>query len=166
MKDISYNELAQETLETLSKGAFLTTADGNTVNTMTIAWGSTGFMWGKPVFMAMVRPSRYTHGLLEKNGEFTVTFPRGNCKEALALCGSKSGRDMDKLTAANLKTLPGKTLATPIIACPGIHYECKIVHTEQMTAENLETNHKEKWYATGDYHTLYFAEILSSYITD
>ena len=60
-KDVSYNEYAPEITEVFSKGAFLTTEVKGKVNTMTIAWGSIGFMWGKPVFMAMVRPSRFTY---------------------------------------------------------------------------------------------------------
>ena len=58
MKEIAYNQYAKETLEILSKGALLTVKSGEKVNAMTIGWGSIGFMWGKPVFMAMVRPSR------------------------------------------------------------------------------------------------------------
>ena len=47
-KEVAYNEYANEIIETLSKGAFLTTTIDGAVNTMTIAWGSVGFMWGKP----------------------------------------------------------------------------------------------------------------------
>ena len=70
---IDVNEYAPTILRELPKGVLLTTkADGRT-NTMTIGWGALGIEWSTPVFIAYVRDSRYTHGLIEKTGEFTVT---------------------------------------------------------------------------------------------
>jgi flavin reductase (DIM6/NTAB) family NADH-FMN oxidoreductase RutF len=162
--EISYNEYANEITEVLSKGAFLTTQADGKVNTMTIAWGSIGFMWGKPVFMAMVRPSRFTHECIEKSQQFTVSIPFKDMSTALGLCGSKSGRDMDKLAAANLTTVPGKKISTPVIADCGLHYECKVVYKQEMIPDLLAQDLQEKWYATGNYHTLYFGEILTTYV--
>lgn len=166
MKEVTYNEYAGKAIEMLSKGAFLTTAHDSKVNSMTIAWGTLGFMWGKPVFIAMVRHSRYTYQLLEKSGEFTVSIPFKDMKEALGVCGSKSGRDTDKIAAAGLKTEPAQKLATPVIANCGLTYECKVVYKQAMTADNLNADNQQKWYAQGDYHTLYFGEIVASYLNE
>lgn len=163
MKEVNYLEYADKAIEVLSKGAFLTTAADGQVNTMTIAWGSIGFVWAKPVFMAMVRPSRHTYQLIEKSGEFTVSIPLNDMQQALALCGTKSGRDMDKMAAAGLSTLPGQKVSTPAIAGCGLHFECKVLYKQAMTSENLETEINSKKYGTGDYHTLYFGEIVSAY---
>lgn len=165
-KEVAYNEYAKEAIEILSKGAFLTTEVDGAVNTMTIAWGNIGFMWGKPIFTAMVRPSRFTYQALEAKGEFTVSIPFKDMSEALGICGSKSGRDLDKLAAANLTTNPGKQISTPVIADCGLHYECKIVYKQEMVSDLLATDLQEKWYANGNYHTLFFAEILASYIDE
>jgi len=165
-KDVAYNEYANQVTDILSKGAFLTTAVDGAINTMTIAWGSIGFMWGKPVFMAMVRHSRFTYKCLEKSGEFTVSIPFKDMSKALGICGSKSGRDIDKLSAANLITVPGKKISTPVIADCGLHYECKVVYKQQMSAERLTTDLQQKWYADEDYHTLYWGEILATYVDD
>jgi len=164
IQEVAYNQYAEKAIEVLSKGAFLTTAVDGQINTMTIAWGSIGFIWAKPVFMVMVRPSRHTYQLIEKSGEFTVSIPLKDMQQALALCGTKSGRDMDKLAAAGLTTLPGQKIATPVIEGCGLHYECKIVYKQAMTSENLDTEINSKKYGTGDYHTLYFGEIVASYI--
>jgi len=165
-KEISYNEHAKELTEILSKGAFLTTKVDSKVNTMTIAWGSIGFIWGKPVFMAMVRPSRFTYECIEKSREFTVSIPFKDMSTALGICGSKSGRDIDKLAAANLTTVPGKKICTPVIANCGLHYECKVVYKQEMNPDLLAPELQEKWYATGNYHTLYFGEIITTYTDD
>lgn len=166
MKEIKYNECANETVGNLSKGAFLTSKADGKVNTMTIGWGSLGFMWGKPVFMVMVRSSRFTHELLANSTEFTVTIPKTDMKDAIKLCGSQSGRDMDKLAAAGLKTLPGSKTDTPVIDCAGIHYECKIAYRQDMSDAQMTTEVKDKWYTDDPLHTLYFGEILTSYLTE
>lgn len=165
-KDVAYNDYAKETIEILSKGAFLTTEVDGVINTMTIAWGNVGFMWGKPIFTAMVRPSRFTYQCLEKSGQFTVSIPFKDMSKALGVCGSQSGRDGNKLITANLTTHPGKKISTPVIADCGLHYECKIVYKQEMLPEQLATDLQEKWYATGNYHTLFFGEIVATYIDE
>lgn len=166
LRPVAYNEYANEITEILSKGAFLTTAANGTVNTMTIAWGSIGFMWGKPVFMIMVRPSRYTHELLKHSETFSVSLPFTDAKEALGICGSRSGRNEDKLAAAGLKLLPGQHIKTPVLDLPGMHYECRIVYQQPMDAAVLAGEQQTKWYANGDYHILYFGEIVASYVNE
>lgn len=165
-KEVAYNDYAKEATEILSKGAFLTTAVDGAINTMTIAWGSIGFMWGKPVFMAMVRPDRFTFELLQKSGEFTVSIPFKDMSKALGICGSQSGRSIDKIAAAQLTTVPGKKIVTPVIADCGLHYECKVVYKQEMSSELLTPDLQTKWYTGGNYHTLFFGEILATYIDE
>jgi flavin reductase (DIM6/NTAB) family NADH-FMN oxidoreductase RutF len=165
MQEVLYNQPAEKALATLSKGAFLTASHGGKRNVMTIAWGSLGFMWGKPVFMIMVRPSRYTYQLLEASGEFAVSIPAGAMEQALSVCGAKSGRDTDKFAAASLDVLPGKNIATPIIAGCGLYYECKIIYKQAMNpvaADQVNT----QWYANGDHHTMYYGEIVAAYTNE
>ena len=150
-------------MEILSKGAFLTTKTGSKINSMTISWGTIGFMWGKPIFMVMVRPQRYTYGIIEKTNEFTVTIPYKKMSKELAFLGSKSGKDMNKLSELNLSTVDSEKINTPVLEIEGMHFECKVVYKTTMSAENLnETINKDK-YPLEDYHTLYFGEIVSSY---
>ena len=47
----------------LRRGVLLTTRSGDQVNTMTIGWATMGYLWKKPVFVAMVRPQRHTSHL-------------------------------------------------------------------------------------------------------
>ena len=165
-QSVAYNELAGRVLEILSKGALLTSAHNGRTNAMTIGWGAFGFAWKRPLFMAMIRTSRYTHELVEASGEFTVSIPFTNIQQQLGLCGSRSGRDIDKIAAANLKLLPGEKIATPVVNTPGLHYECKVVSKQQMTAATTDEPVKSEWYADNDYHTLYFGEIVASYVIE
>lgn len=166
MDVISYNEYAREALTSLAQGAFLTTKVNDTVNTMTIGWGSLSYMWGKPVFCVMVRTSRYTKDLIDKAGEFTVSLPCGKMADAVKICGAKSGRDTDKIAEAHLTLIDPVKLATPMIGgCP-LHFECKTLYTEEMNLDHLDDDTRARWYANGDVHTLYYGEIVGAYRTE
>ena len=157
-----FNFNAEKNLDVLSNGAFLTALDGGTLNTMTISWGAVGIMWGRPVFVVMVRASRFTHGIIEKSNEFTVTLPANNMDSALDFCGRASGRDVTKFQAIKIKSVKSAKINTPRIDCPGTHYECMVLFKTDMSPKALDITTKETWYKDGDYHTFYFAEIVNT----
>ncbi|WP_291573535.1 flavin reductase family protein [Clostridium sp. UBA4548] len=156
-------ELAMENLHKV--GAFLTVKEGDRVNTMTISWGNIGFEWRRPIFTVLVRESRYTFDLIEKAESFTVSVPvNNNLRKELGFFGSKSGRDMDKFKECNLELAPSKAVKTPIIAGENmVHYECKIVYKQAMDPSLLSKSIQEECYDGGDYHTIYYGEIVESY---
>ncbi|TDX59323.1 flavin reductase family protein [Orenia marismortui] len=167
MKEIAYDEYIKEATQALSKGAFLTVKSGDKLNTMTIGWGSIGYIWGKPIFMVMVRDSRYTYELIENSDEFTVSIPfKGKFKEELKFCGTKSGRDYDKFSECKLSIQSGQEVDTPIIKGCDLHYECKIKFRQIMDPDNLNKQYDQKWYPQKDYHTLYFGEIVGAYLEE
>lgn len=166
-KSIKYNEMSKEMLEQLPKGAFLTVKSIDSLNTMTIGWGTVGFIWGKPILMVMVRYSRHTYDLMERAEDFTVSLPlKGQLKKELAFCGSKSGRDFDKIKECSLKLKPGNKVNTPVIEDCDLHMECKIVFKQPMDEKLLAEEIKGKSYPNGDYHMVYFGEILDTYVRE
>ena len=86
--------------------------------------------------------------------------------KAIAFCGSKSGRDVDKFKMCKLETADGQNVASPIIKAPGIHFECKIVYKSAMNPAHLDKNFDKALYPQKDYHTLYFGEIVACYETE
>ncbi|MBN2449295.1 MAG: flavin reductase family protein [Lentisphaeria bacterium] len=152
-----------EVMEQLPRGAFLTVKYGNRLNTMTIGWGTAGVVWTRPIFMAAVRLSRHTFRLIEPAGNFTVSVPSDDsCRQALAFCGTKSGRDCDKFRECGLGTVPSRTVSTPIVDIAGLHFECKTVVREAMSPDLMDPALLEL-YPKRDYHTMYFGEILAAY---
>ncbi|MBK5239934.1 flavin reductase family protein [Clostridium sp.] len=148
-----------------TQGAFLTVKSGGKINTMTISWGNVGYEWNRPIFTVLVRKSRYTHDLIENSDDFTVSIPLSkDLKNALAVCGSKSGRDIDKFKECKLTLDDSRNVATPIIGECELHYECKIVYKQDMNPKLLSRDIVESSYADGDYHTLYYGEIVTTYI--
>ncbi|MBS4537741.1 flavin reductase family protein [Clostridium sp. D2Q-11] len=166
-RNIKYNEYSQEMLDQLPRGAFLTTKNEDKLNTMTIGWGSIGFIWNKPVFMVAVRYSRYTYEMLENAKEFSVSVPlKGNLKEELGICGTKSRREIDKFKVCELTPKESKIIDTPIIDECELHYECKVVYQQTMEPGMLNKEIKDQKYPNYDYHVLYYGEIVASYIKE
>lgn len=141
-------------LESLKAGAFLSSG----TNVMTIGWGYFGVMWGKKVFIAPVRYSRHTKKFLDHTKEFAVSFPKtGDMTKELKICGTKSGRDTNKL--ALLNTFEASKIGTSLISGCEHYIECKLMATIPVAMENLEPSAKE-FYKNGDLHVLYIGEIL------
>lgn len=163
-KDVLYNQYLKEVLEQLPKGAFLTVQDNDKLNTMTIGWGTVGYIWRKPIFVVAVRYSRYTYLLLERSKEFTVSIPLNkDLKKELAVCGTKSGRDIDKFKELNLTPEPAKVINTPAIGECDLHYECKVVYQQAMEPALINENVYKDCYPKGDFHVLYYGEIVACY---
>ena len=97
-RSIDAIEHAGEIMKKVNDAVLLTTKKDGQVNTMTISWGGMAIEWGKPLFITYVRESRFTKEFLDATGEFTVNLPMGEFdKKITAVCGAKSGRDMDKI---------------------------------------------------------------------
>lgn len=159
---------AEHFLDRLSRGGvLLTTKAGEKINAMTIGWGSISQYWGKDVMIVPVRHSRYTHELLESSDNFTVSVPKFNeMAKEIGYCGSNSGRDVDKFEKCGFRAVLSKSVDTPIVGQAHLHYECKIIARVELNAENIDKELTANWYATNDFHTLYFGEIIECYTTN
>jgi len=163
-EELKYSTVAQEMLEQLPRGAFLSVRADDRINTMTIGWGAVGFFWNRPVIIVAVRYSRYTYDLIEEAPDFTVTLPLStDFKESLAGTGSKSGRDLNKFQIFQLKAETGKKTESPVIGDCGLVYECKLIFKQAMDPELLDEELRQKFYAQGNYHVMYYGEIISCY---
>lgn len=133
-------------------------------NTMTANWGGTGYLWNRPVAFIFVRPERYTYEFVERETGFTLSFLGGAGREAYKICGSRSGREIDKIAATGL---------TPLLTEEGgigfaesrLTLACRKLYAAPIEASHfLEPGIYEKWYgARGGDHKMYIAEILAAY---
>ncbi|HUH65895.1 MAG TPA: flavin reductase family protein [Syntrophales bacterium] len=163
MKDVDYMSVAQDSMNKIKKGAFLTVKSGKGLNTMTIGWATFGVVWTKPIMMVAVRLSRHTFGIIEAAKDFTVSIPMGDMQKEIAICGTKSGRDVNKYQLCDLETADSRHVASPIIKTAGRHYECRIVYKSAMNPALLDKDYDSSLYPKKDYHTLYFGEIAACY---
>lgn len=171
-QELNVWDYAGHIMKNIGNGILLTTAMDSKVNTMTIGWGQIGVVWSKPVFTVLVRESRYTKEFLDKTGEFTVNIPLAKVdKNIVAVCGTKSGRDLDKLEALNLTTVPGQTVSVPGIRELPLTLECKVIYRQEQNPEAIDKACFDRYYTQGtrnegDYHTVYYGEITKVYIAE
>ena len=101
---VDYKDYFAETIERMCEDGLLLVAHGKEgkANIMTIGWGTIGSIWGRPTFIVLVRPSRYTYSRLEEVEEFTVNVPSKSLARAVLHCGTVSGREHDKFKEMNL----------------------------------------------------------------
>ena len=164
-------DYAGQICKAMKKGILLTTRAGEKVNTMTIGWGKIGIEWNRPVFIAYVRETRYTKQLLEETGEFTVNIPCGDVdSKILSYCGTKSGRDTDKIRDLGLTLVDSDVVQAPGIGQLPLTLECKVIYKQQQDLTRVPQEILTRFYPaldeTGfrDYHIAYYGEIVNAYL--
>lgn len=172
-KTIDLWEHAGKILETVGKGVLLTTKVGDRVNTMTIGWGTLGIEWKTPIFTAFVRESRLTREFLDKNPEFTVNIPVvGDVKEILGVCGTRSGRDMDKIAQLGLHLEEPEHIRVPGIRELPLTLECKVIYRQDQDLAAITPENIRRFYPPvppqeqGDHHIAYYGEIVGAYLIE
>lgn len=167
MQHIKYTDMIQQATEQLSHGKALLTVGGDKPNTMTIAWGSIGYCWNRPVFTVYVRPQRHTHDILMKQGQFTVSIALNDTDaDIFRFAGRTSGRDVDKFDGHGITAVAGQSVDCPVIGECQLHFECILRASAPMTGEAMHEETRSRVYPEADYHTIYMGEIVDCYRTD
>ena len=132
-------------------------------NTMTIAWGSMGTIWGpphqgKPILTIYVSPARYTYSYLEKNDYFTVSFFPEAYRKDLGILGSKSGRDGDKVVLTSLE---------PVSIENGVDFKqaeltfvCRKLYSHQFEKNQVPPEVADWIYNRMPPHTMFLGEVV------
>ncbi|MFR7825374.1 MAG: flavin reductase, partial [Odoribacter splanchnicus] len=115
----------------------------------------------KAVAFIFIRPERYTYEFIEKNDMLTLSFLGSGNRSIYNICGSKSGRDTDKIKESGL--LP---LTTPdgnvTFEQARLTLECRKLYGQLLSPEHfIDKSLPDKWYgAQGNFHKVYVVEIL------
>jgi flavin reductase (DIM6/NTAB) family NADH-FMN oxidoreductase RutF len=156
-KEITAKEIKRNLINAIGNEWMLISAgDKNGHNMMTASWGFMGEMWGQDTAIAMIRPQRYTMEFVDKNDYYALSF-YGNSKEIHKVCGSMSGRYVDKTALTDL---------TPVFADNTVYFSeanlviiCKKQYVQDMDETCFIDNEPLKWYANKDYHKMIFGKI-------
>ena len=176
-KEIEVFDYANDIMKAVKTGVLLTTKSNEKVNSMTISWGTLGVEWGRVIFTVYVRENRFTKAQLDKNPEFTVNIPvRSFDKKILGFCGTKSGKDVDKIKELGLTLEEPNVISVPAIKELPFTLECKVLYNQLQDGSDLPKNIKKDYYpedvdsnfygANKDYHVMYYGEIVSAYIVE
>ena len=162
-KEVEIKSVFSETIDKL-KGHGVILLAGDPPNPMTIGWGTIGYIWGKWIFTVMVRPTRFTHHLMESSHEFSVNVFSGEFNSHLSLCGTKSGRDTDKIKECSFTLETGIQLNAPFIGESILHYECRILQKNDILQETLDQKIIDRYYPLKDFHRVYYGEIVGVFM--
>lgn len=171
-REVNAFDYASDICKALPRGILLTTKRGDEVNSMTIGWGHIGIEWGKPIFVAYVRDSRYTREMLDGSNEFTVNIPYGNVdKNILGFCGTKSGRDVNKAQELGLTLVESDHVAVPGIAQLPLTLECKVIYKLKQELSTAPQDIQDRYYPKNDhgdqdFHYAFYGEIVGAYLVE
>ena len=148
------------------QNALLTAGDQERRNTMTIGWCQAGRLWGLQTCTVYVRPERYTYQFMEEQAYFTVSVLSKDMKNAMALCGTKSGRDMDKIKECGLTVRTGAGGA-PFFEEAELVLVCRTLYAQDLEPACVLPAGEEKilpsYGAKGGWHRVYTGEIVEAY---
>ena len=156
-KEITAKEIKKNLISAIADEWMLISAGNkNGYNMMTASWGFLGEMWGADTAVAMIRPQRYTMDFVEKEDYFSLSF-YGDKKDIHKVCGSLSGRDVNKTEMTGL---------TPVFTDNTVYFEearlvliCKKQYVQTLKEECFIDKDPLKWYKDNDFHNMIFGKI-------
>ena len=171
MKNLGYKQIRPFKIEgnlidlIASDWMLVTAGNKQKFNTMTANWGGVGHLWNKPVTFVFVRPERYTYEFMESSDGFTLSFFEETYRDALNLCGTRSGRNFDKVSEASL-TPHFTELGYPAFTEAKLLMECRKLYATMLAKEffidhePLRANYNSK----GGLHKMYISEIQKVWV--
>jgi flavin reductase (DIM6/NTAB) family NADH-FMN oxidoreductase RutF len=162
--DRTFANWIAEAYRRMKKEGLLVTAVGadGKPNVMTVGWGFFG--WGYenyPMAVIALRPATHTFKLLEQVPEFVLAVPRERMEPVCYLCGTKSGRDLDKFAACKLTPVASQFVRAPSIKECALNMECRVYHAQRPPHMILTPRHRQALVEAQ--HTIYFAQILGAF---
>ena len=159
-KEISPERITDNPFSLIGKDWMLITAGTkDAFNTMTGAWGGLGVLWDKKICFCVIRPTRYTYEFMEKSGVYTVAFLEEQYRDILTYCGSKSGRDVNKVAETGL---------TPVFDKGAVYFAearlvlvCRKIYYQDLEPRRFLDPKIDGFYPLKDYHRMYVGEITA-----
>lgn len=113
-------------------------------NAMGVAW-VTRTSFDPFLILISIDHRRYSYEGIKMHKEFVVNYPSIDQSDAAVVCGTKSGRDGDKIKLAGLRLVDSASVKVPTIEGATVAFECKVV-------DQLET---------GD-HTVFVGKVVGT----
>lgn len=158
-REIKPEAVTENTFKLIGQDWMLITAGTkDSFNTMTGAWGGLGIMWDKRIAVCVIRPNRHTYEFMEASAKFSLSFFDEQYRDILTYCGTKSGRDVNKVDETGLTPVFGDEIV--YFAQSRLVIECRKIYYQDIMPENFLSPDIEGFYPKKDYHRVYFGEII------
>ncbi|WP_321520115.1 DUF4468 domain-containing protein [uncultured Bacteroides sp.] len=163
-KQIAPNKIPGNIIKMLSEDWMLITAGNkDKFNMMTASWGGLGFLYEKPVTFCFINPTRYTYQLMENSDTYTLSFYTEAYRDALKYCGSKSGKDTDKVKGSGLIPITTPT-GSKAFSQAWLIIECRKMVAQSLQSESIaDKSLKESWIGK-QMHKMFIGEIINVWV--
>lgn len=105
-------------------------------NIITVAWTGT-ICSDPPMCYISIRPSRHSHAIIKRTGEFVINLTTAELAHATDWCGVRSGRDCNKFHEMHLTPEQAQSVKAPLIKeCP-LNIECKVVEVKHLGSHDM-----------------------------
>jgi flavin reductase (DIM6/NTAB) family NADH-FMN oxidoreductase RutF len=159
-KEKGPEEIRDNPFKLIGKDWMLITAGTkDAFNTMTGAWGGMGILWERKVSLCVVRPTRYTYEFMEASKVYTLSFLEEQYRDILTYCGTRSGRDVNKVADTGL---------TPVFDRHAVYFAearlvlvCRKLYYQDILPDHILDPAIEEFYPLKDYHRMYVGEITA-----
>lgn len=159
MKEYNPNEITYNIYDKFNNDWALVMANHHEKNNpMTISWGTTGILWNKPVMQVYVRNTRYTKPLMDGSSYYSVSFFEKDFHEALVYCGTKSGKNEDKIAKCRFHIKEYENVK--YIEEASITYIMKKIYQVDLPINEETDSDIKKHYKPNELHTMYIGEII------
>jgi len=163
LKRVELAQYATQPFATFRAAPVIVAQSEGRANAMTIGWGGLGTLWSIPVSTTYVRTSRFTHQLMSCSSLYSICWLPESMKDAVALCGKESGRDMDKLAACGL-TLAHTEEGVPYVKQSEIVIANRKIHAAPIDMLGFcKDGMHDRWYQPGTAnspHVTFIGEVL------
>lgn len=166
---IEASDLPDNVIQLIGKEWMLITAGTkNSYNTMTASWGGIGYIWERPSTFIFIRDTRYTYQFLQREESFTLSFFDEKYRNALRICGTRSGRDTNKIEEAGLSPLETPSGLMSFGEARMI-IECKKMFVQELDYANLTEPYKtkvmeESYKNESSKHQMFISEITNIWV--
>ena len=166
---IEASDLPDNVIQLIGKEWMLVTAGTkNSYNTMTASWGGIGYIWERPSTFIFIRDTRYTYQFLQREESFTLSFFDEKYRNALRICGTRSGRDTNKIVEPGLSHLETPSGLMSFGEARMI-IECKKMFVQELDYANLTEPYKtkvmeESYKNESSKHQMFISEITNIWV--
>jgi flavin reductase (DIM6/NTAB) family NADH-FMN oxidoreductase RutF len=163
-RKIAPDKIPGNVMKMISQDWMLITAGNREkFNMMTASWGGFGILYNKPVAICFINPARYTYSIIEGSDTFTLTFYTEAYRDALQYCGTKSGRDEDKVKGAGLTPMETQNGAMAFSQAWMV-VECRKMLSQSLSPDAIADPAERAKRAAQPMHKMYIGEILNVWV--
>ncbi|MBD3341712.1 MAG: flavin reductase family protein [Candidatus Lokiarchaeota archaeon] len=119
-------QIDNSTTPIVSPAVVISVGDWEKSNLITLAWVAR-VVSEPPVMSISIRPSRFSHSLIEDTKEYVINVPFTAQARHIDFCGTRTGKKVDKWKELGLTREKAQKVGVPIIKEFPINIECHLI---------------------------------------